>query len=240
MKRIQISEVRSLSLQGEAAVQEDFVSFSVDKGVFVVADGFGGRGVGDKVSRIVCEQIRYFLEKEAGDLEATMPFVLRKYYTLAGNVLFNAILHGNRNAQSFNRGKNIHERGGASTLAAFINGSVLALAQVGACSAWLYRNLQWSRLCTPRTYQQMVDPATSESLLYWQAPLSAVGMTDDLEPEIFEYRMLSGDVLLLQSPGVLSAHRKHLVHSETGLLDLKSVEELAGFAQNASLLAIRF
>jgi hypothetical protein len=72
--------------QGARPVQEDFVLFDKDKNSVMVADGFGGPISGVQASRIACESIRSFLFKEAGDIESTMPFVLKSYFSLSGNV----------------------------------------------------------------------------------------------------------------------------------------------------------
>src|SRR5690606_16370015 len=94
------------STQGEAAIQEDYVLAKKERGLFVVGDGFGGGENGANASRIACESVLGFLDKEAGDLEATLPFVLRKYYSLAGNVLFNTLVHANKKVLKANQGKN--------------------------------------------------------------------------------------------------------------------------------------
>ncbi|MBU6376876.1 MAG: SpoIIE family protein phosphatase, partial [Bdellovibrionales bacterium] len=137
------------------------------------------------------------------DLEATMPFVLRNYFSLAGNVLFNAVIHANRKVLQENKSKNVHEKGGASLIAGFLDGDLLALANVGSCSAWLFREGRVCDLVMPRSYGRLVDPFEGgRSIPHIQAPLMAMGMSEDLEPEICEYRVRSGDWLLLATDGV--------------------------------------
>jgi len=99
------------STKGDASVQEDFVLAKKDRGLYVVADGFGGSEGGVNASKLACESVLGFLEKEAGDLDATLPFVLRRYYSLAGNVLFNALIHANRKVLANNKGKPANARG---------------------------------------------------------------------------------------------------------------------------------
>jgi serine/threonine protein phosphatase PrpC len=60
----------------------------------------------------------------------------------------------------------------------------------------------------PRTYARLVDPFHPDHHADYQVPLMAMGISDDLEPEIFEYRMKSGDWLLLQTDGLTSAARE--------------------------------
>src|SRR4051812_39855735 len=83
---------RSVSVytaKGARPAQEDHALALQEKGIVVVADGFGGPMPGAAASKAACEGVRDFLVREAGDLEATLPFVLRSYFSLAGNVLFN-------------------------------------------------------------------------------------------------------------------------------------------------------
>lgn len=199
--------VATFSRQGARPGQEDFVLATQEKGIFVVADGFGGPGPGSEAARTACEAVRGFLIKEAGDLDATLPFVLRSYFSLAGNVLFNALIHANRKVTQLNKGKGVHERGGASVLAGYLDGDLLALANVGGCAAWLVREGRGAELVAPRIYGRLVDPfalygeqgAASEAM---GAPLMSVGTAEDLEPEIIECRVRPGDWLLFHTDGI--------------------------------------
>jgi serine/threonine protein phosphatase PrpC len=152
-------------------------------------------------AKTACEEIEKFLFKEARDLDATLPFVLRSYFSLAGNVLFNSLIHANRKVLALNKGKNVHEKGGASAIAAFLDGDLLAIANVGSCSASVIRDGKTQELVTPRSYGRLVDPFGDSKV---DAPLMALGMSQDLEPEIFEYRVQSGDVLIFHTDGVSS------------------------------------
>ena len=168
---LSIQATASFSSPGARAGQEDFSLVLAEKSIFVVADGFGGPGPGAEAARAVCEGVKRFLHREANDEEATMPFELRSYYSLAGNVLFNSLIHANRLLLKLNRGKGVHERGGASVLAGFMDGDLLALANVGSCTGWLMRAGVEAQLATPRTYSRLVDPFDVDPREDWQVPL---------------------------------------------------------------------
>lgn len=201
--------------EGARPDQEDHALILEDKRIFVVADGFGGPVPGSKASQTACEAVKNFLFKEAGDLDATLPFELRSYYSLAGNVLFNALIHANKKVKKLNVGKDVHEKGGASVLAGFMDGDLLAIASVGACSAWLFREGESRELVMPRTYARLVDPFHPDHHADFQVPLMAMGISDDLEPEIFEYRMRPGDWLLFQTDGLTAAARETIATLQT-------------------------
>jgi protein phosphatase len=218
-----MSENHELKVQASATFfhtgtrpdQEDHALILEDKRIFVVADGFGGPVPGAQASQTACDAVRNFLFKEAGDLDATLPFELRSYFSLAGNVLFNALVHANKKIKKLNKGKDVHEKGGASVLAGFMDGDLLAIASVGACSAWLFRDGEARELVMPRTYARLVDPFHPDHHADFQVPLMAMGISDDLEPEIFEYRMKLGDWLLFQTDGLTSAAREAIATLQT-------------------------
>jgi protein phosphatase len=227
--RIPVRALTQFSAQGHRPVQEDHVMVRQERGIFAIADGFGGVACGPEAAQAACEGVRGFLEKEAGDTDATMPFVLRQYFSLAGNVLFNSIIHANRKVLALNKGRSANEKGGASMVAGFVDGDLLALANVGACSAWLFRGGREVELVVPRTYARLCDPfAAVGTTPDQQIPLMALGISDDLEPEIFEYRLKPGDWLFLQTDGLTSEARgKVLALQSRELQPEQAVKEAA-------------
>jgi len=211
--------VSTFMSKGQRPGQEDYVLADRDKGVFVVADGFGGPIPGAAAAKGACEAVRNFLFKEAGDLEATLPFELRTYFSLAGNVLFNSLIHANRKITALNKGKNIHEKGGASVLAGFIDRDLLAIANVGICTAWLFRDGQAKELVVPRSFGKLCDPFSLDTREDLQAPLMALGLSDDLEPEIVEYRIKVGDWVILSTDGIDQAIQQNLLNIYRRKLD---------------------
>jgi protein phosphatase len=216
---------------GNRPAQEDHALVLEEKRIFVIADGFGGPVPGAKAAQAACESIKGFLFKEAGDLEATLPFELRSYFSLAGNVLFNALIHANGKVKKLNQAKGVHEKGGASVLAGFMDGNLLALANVGGCSAWLMRHGEIRELVCPRTYGRLCDPFADTSKQESEeskVPLMAMGISEDLQPEIFECRIEEGDWLLLQTDGISSQVRAYLAElQKMGSIPGVSAQELS-------------
>jgi protein phosphatase len=242
---IPIRASTSFMSQGPRPAQEDAVLSDAAKGIFVLADGFGGPAPGALASKTACEEIKRFLFKEAGDRDATMPFVLRSYFSLAGNVLFNALIFANRKVLGLNRKKNVHEKGGASVIAGFIDGDLLAIANVGVCAAKMMRNGQSKDLVIPRSYGKLADPFSDAGTV--DAPLMALGMAEDLEPEIFEYRIRPGDWLVFFSDGVKPEFlaQIELIQSKQlsptdALSEIKSMFEAQSSADNSSISLVIF
>ena len=217
---MKIKGVSHYTHSGVRAAQEDSLHIDPEKGVFIVADGFGGAGPGLAAAQSVCDSIKRFLYREAKDEDATLPFVLRQYFSLAGNVLFNAVLFANQTLHRSNAGKNVHEKGGASAVAAYLDEDLLAVAHVGSCLAWIFRGHGFAPLVMPKTYGRLIDPVTdASSLPDVQAPLMAYGMYPDLEPEISEYRIQEGDWVVLSTDGLLTAQESSM--SLNTILEIK-------------------
>ena len=227
-----IQAVTVFSSQGKRAASENHLLVEEDKGIFVISDGFGGPVPGAAASKAACEAVRNFLFKEAGDQDATLPFELRSYFSLAGNVLFNALIHANKKLVQLNRGKNVHEKGGASLLAGYLDDGLLALANVGTCTAWLIREDGGVELVAPRSYGRLLNPFVRDVHPNKQMPLMSLGVHKDLEPEISEYRVSPGDWILAHTEGLPSGTREELFRlrqamGQAGQVS-DSVRDLAG------------
>ena len=182
-----------------SSASEDRILSLPEKRIVVLADGFGGPVAGAQAAEKVCSAIHQFLIQEAGDLEATLPFVMRSYFSLAGNVLFNALVHANRLLSGANAGKSVHEKGGASVVAAYLDGEILSIASVGSCSAWFFREGRKISLLTPRTWGRLIDPSSGGNTPEARLPLMALGVSEDLEPEVLDIRVQAGDRIWLGS-----------------------------------------
>lgn len=188
-------------------IREDFSLIDKERGILSFADGFGGEVAGLKASQIGCDSVHLFLGKEGGDREATMPFVLKAYYSLATNLLFNALIFANQKILHHFKDTHFLERGGCSQLAMYLDGSVLSIAVVGHMQAYLLREsehgeVKVQKLIQPRTYHHMVDPLKEKTQDGFEIPLQALGIYEDLEPEMVEVHVRPGDRLLLLSGSV--------------------------------------
>lgn len=222
----------SINSRGSQSHDEEAQMIDAERGLFALASGFGGPQAGRDAAQKTCQSVQQFLVKEAGDVDATLPFVLRSYFSLAGNILFNACLFSNRQVNLSNQKKNVHERGGASVVAGYMDGDLLALAGVGSCCAYLYRNGKETRLMTPRSYAWLVDPEKAEagaSDSRHHIPLTAVGISEDFEPEIVEVKLQPGDWLFVQSEGMPQSVRRQIAEAQMLGHEAPSESQLKGF-----------
>ncbi|MGE0615816.1 MAG: PP2C family serine/threonine-protein phosphatase [Bacteriovoracia bacterium] len=241
LKPCEIQAATTVSSSGAAPCQEDHAAMNEQRRIFTVADGFGGVKAGAEAARKACESVLHFLEREAGDLEATLPFELRANYSLAGNVLFNSFVHANREIIQYNDGRGIHDRGGASMVAGYLEGNRMVLANLGVCSAWMIRGCRSVELVTPRSYGRMLDPFGTDTGPTTDIPMAALGMSEDLEPEVIEVIAQPGDWYLFQTHGITSDFRETLSQLQGHGLSIQDLYQKlsaemqgAGFAQNAT------
>jgi serine/threonine protein phosphatase PrpC len=101
-----------------------------------------------------------------------------------------------------NKGKSINARGGASAIFAFFEKNHMTLASVGSCSAFLIRRSRAQQLVRPRSFNHMKGVFQGSWNPKWAFPLMALGQSKDMEPEILEFKVEKGDVLLLATDGV--------------------------------------
>ena len=211
---------------GTRRVQEDALEVDALQGLAIVADGFGCGG--GQAAALACKSTREFLSKQGGDLEATLPFIIRPYFSLAANVLYNAILYANQKLNGRNAPEKPPAQGGASICALFLDGATGVLASVGGCQALLLRGGQVREIIQPRTLARYHDPflsltgkpssldPASGNPEHLQIPLRALGMNEELDPEIVEFRVQAGDLLFLASDGLTHGHLTPLVAQAAG------------------------
>ena len=235
--RLPLRFAEGFQRQGDVPVQEDYFEINPDRGIFILADGFGG-GAGKEAAEIVVKNVRQFLEQQAGDLDATMPFELRPYYSLAGNVLFNAVAFANQKLLKANGKKTWMESGGASLLAGYLDGKLLALANVGVNRLHLKRGQQVKEVVSPISLLRQVNPMDDEGDGD-EVPLMSFGTAKSLEPEITEIELRAGDQLFFQTGGVKQKLREQvLALNSPGLLS-QIVDNLPA-QSNATVLWLGF
>jgi serine/threonine protein phosphatase PrpC len=183
-------------------LNEDAYLAVPERQLFGVADGFGGNGVGDAAAKKCLDNVKYFVEHGLGDSEVTLPFVYRGYYTTGANLIFNAFLYANQQLFAENRSKHINARGGASVMFAFFEGRHMTLANVGSCCAFVVRRGRFQSLVKPKSYNARKGVFQGSWNPKWAFPLMALGQARDLEPEIIEFGVERGDIIIMSTDGV--------------------------------------
>ncbi len=227
---------------GERPIQEDHVLVKEDRGLILVADGFGGSLSGLETARLANDSIVHFVGRQSQDEEATMPFELRGHLTWDANILGNAVLHANREILKWNQKRSAQARGGASVVAARVRQKHLCVCSVGNASSWLLREGESKALTHPKSLGLFEDPFMGWGKPGRQIPLLSLGTHERLEPEILEVRIEEGDWLVLHSDGVwpdvieeLGRLQRKNLEFEASLRSFEEICKLTSFNDNASI-----
>jgi len=233
----------SFSFLGNRLIQEDYTLLDKEKGIFIIADGFGGD---EKSAQISCEAVRDFLFKKTGDSDATLSFGIKEYFSLSENILLNALIYANQKLFYFNQDKPINKRCGSSILASYLDGRWLIVASLGNCSAWLVRkNQDPVELVIPRSLARFRNLKNLEEEKL-DIPLIALGILRDFHPEISAYMLQPSDCVILHTDGLSKRAQTQLFQLELNTLKtqemglIKEILKKEVFLDNASLSLLFF
>jgi len=170
-------------------------------GLAVVCDGMGGPAGGDVASRLALES---FLEVVRQEIEASRSADSGR----AARALCRAAAAANRAVRA-RAGYDTRFRGMGTTLvAARLDGSELAVVNVGDSRAYLARGGEIRQLTVDHSYvgEQMrkglMTEDEAERSPYAAAITRAIGIEDDVQPDFYTEPVEAGDVLLLCSDGL--------------------------------------
>ena len=193
------------------SINEDCFSVREDLRLFVVADGMGGHAAGEVASKAVVEGIVAFVEATRDmSPDQTWPIPFDPEQSVNANRLLAGFQMGNRRlAAQIESSSDL--RGMATTaVAVLIDGGSGTLAHVGDSRVYRLRDGQLERLTRDHSWveEQIRAGALSETAARqhpWRNIVTrALSGSDDVEVDIQEVALKSGDRLLLCSDGVFT------------------------------------
>jgi len=186
-------------------INEDDYDIDLRNQLFMVLDGFGGAGVGDKSVGLAKSTIKNFFGKICIDPDSTLPFFYNPRYLIEGNALINAIKSAHQVLKNENAERDMNLRGGVSLIAVAASEGVMTMVSVGNCLSYLYRRGHLELLTYPDCLRPLGDDYQQTLSLH---PLSALGLFDDFEPQVRELRVEADDQLLLLTDGAFGRLRR--------------------------------
>lgn len=228
-------------------VNEDGYDFDLENELYMIFDGFGGNGVGDKVVKNLQQMIKEKFKNFVFDSNATLPFFYSPKYLMEANALVNAAMIAHESLQKENLSKEMTKRGGASAILAAKYESVVSLLTVGNCRSYLLRrgeilpvNMGDSfRLLTHDTYDSHLK----------NVPLSGFGLFPELHYQVNEVRVIKGDKLILMTDGVYgrltqdeihAAISKYTLNIKTKIHELFHLSNNRGNLDNQTCMILEF
>jgi len=193
------------------STNEDNFAVREDLKLFVVADGMGGHAAGEVASQAVVEGIVAFVEAtRAMSPDQTWPTPFDPEQSVNANRLRAGFQMGNRRLAA-QIASSSDLRGMATTaVAMLIDGGTATLAHVGDSRVYRLRDGQLERLTRDHSWveEQIRLGALSETAARqhpWRNIVTrALSGSDDLEVDIQEVALQSGDRLLLCSDGLFT------------------------------------
>jgi PPM family protein phosphatase len=181
-------------------INEDGYDFDFDNDLFMVLDGFGGSGIGDRAVDKLKQEIKTFYTQISDDPNATMPLYYDPKNLLEGNSILNAIINAHNNLFKSNNEKPINQRAGSSALVAVRAESLLVVVGIGNCCAYHFRNGKLSKIISEDTLQYLAkDQFLSR---FRTSPMNALGMYPEIGFQVKEVRLAESDKVLILSDGV--------------------------------------
>lgn len=181
-------------------LNEDGYDFDLDNELFMLFDGYGGHGVGDKCVEKLKVDVKRFYNNFISDRDATMPFFYSPKYLLEGNALINSALFTHYELYKENIKNEISSRAGASGILMNKADSILTVLSTGNCRAYLLRLGRATPIFTDDS-MQFLRSDNYESHLK-NVPLSGFGLFPDLHYQVREVRLTAGDKVLLITDGI--------------------------------------
>lgn len=183
-------------------INEDDVEIDLVNQLYIILDGFGGSGIGDKCVQELKQTIKTFYTKVGGDPDSTLPFYYSNKYLLEGNALVNSMLYAHQQLKLKNSEVEMNSRGGASCIAVAQSENIVTVVGTGNCLAYLYRNGKLKEIVHPDNMELLGEDEYLKHFL--SLPMSGFGLFDDLHFRVAEVRVKTDDTLILLTDGVYS------------------------------------
>jgi protein phosphatase len=166
--------------------------------LYAVADGMGGHAAGDVASRVALEVLQEFYGEPCTDDDID----------LAQGQLAEAVRLANRRVVDAARQRNELRGMGTTLVAARFLGDQLLIANVGDSRAYLLRNGDLRQLTSDHSWVQeqiqlgVISPDEADNHPFRNMITRALGIRDNVEPDLSPMEARPGDKLLLCSDGL--------------------------------------
>lgn len=230
-------------------LNEDAVGADPNIGLFVLADGLGGYNAGEVASTMAVSSLLSCLgaELEVAHRGENGPFdparALRDALIARNDEIFRAALHSS-----------LYEGMATTAVVAWFLGGRLWVAHAGDSRLYRFRSGMLEQITRDHSFSQelldagMISEAEARVLPAKNLVTRAVGASPTLEPEVHEYELEAGDIILLCSDGltemVSNEHIGEMVGANEGNIAqaarfLVENANAAGGRDNCSVILVR-
>jgi serine/threonine protein phosphatase PrpC len=185
---------------------EDRILVDESLGLYVVADGMGGRSHGELAAELAITTMQHYIGSSQDRLEVTWPFGYNFDLSVDANRLITAIQLANR--QVWRQAEKAPEYGGMGTTVAALlaDGSNITVGNVGDSRVYLWRD-SLEQLSLDDTWAKAMSGRGGVNIDMSSHPMrnfltQAAGSKDLVDVHIVERELSPGDVILLSSDGM--------------------------------------
>lgn len=237
---------------GPRPLNQDYLHWDLDLGLFVVADGMGGHNAGEVAAHLAVEAVTSFIDQSRDPRDLTWPFGLDPSQSLEANRLGTAVRLANRRVHREGLAHQAFNGMGTTLVALLVSGDRAALASVGDSRIYRSRNGSTELLTRDDTWLSALMAAGSAHDAHMKThPMrhvltSVIGVNEDLAPTLREEAIVSGDCWLLCTDGV-HGHSDTVAFAgaltsaptaEQKAVDLVEAALAAGATDNATALVV--
>jgi serine/threonine protein phosphatase PrpC len=193
---------------GPRPLNQDWLHWDLDLGLFIVADGMGGHNAGEVASHLAVEGVTAFIDQSRDARDLTWPFGLEPAWSMEANRLATAVRLANRRVHKESMAHAAFSGMGTTLVAILVAEDRVVLASVGDSRIYRWRNADLELLTRDDTWLSALLAAGSE----YDSPVashpmrhvltSVVGVNDELSPSMREETLREGDRFLLCTDGV--------------------------------------
>ena len=235
-------------------LNEDCFRFDPDLSLFVLSDGIGGHAHGEVASAIAVDTVIEYCQGAARDGALAYEGEPRPDLSEKTNRLASAIRRANRIVRQEAAADEARRGMGATIVAVWIDNDRLSLAHVGDSRAYRFRENSYERLT--RDHSLVAEQVRLGMMTEEQAEKSdlqtvlirALGGEDEVEVDVDEHLLMSGDTILLCSDGlsrmvpddVIAAAICNASDSQAAVDQLIDLANKAGGADNITAIVLRY
>ena len=183
-------------------LNEDLVEVDFLNGLYFVLDGYGGSGIGDQAVSFLSQKIKSFYTRINSDPDSTLPFYFSHKYSLESNALINAAHFAHRSLVEMQKERPMDTRGGSSALLAATSENMISFVSTGNCRGYLFRKNSLKKILEEDSHRNLYKEDHASQFL--SAPLSGLGLFEDLHVVATEVRIEPADMICLMSEGAYS------------------------------------
>lgn len=187
---------------------EDAYRVAVDAGVYLVCDGMGGHASGEIASQIAADVMVRFLAMDRFRPDFRWPPESAVQQTEEGRALDAAVRAANREVFFQAQANPLHKGMGTTIVGVYAGRQRLGLVHVGDSRIYRFRNGELEQLTDDHSllnYYMNTRPMSAQQIKSFAGKnviVRAVGLRDNVEPDVQITDYKSGDVYLLCSDGL--------------------------------------